>query len=67
MEGVMREAGECDSPVCPVTESEKLEIHLDAAPSQPNMKHLYKTPRSEQTARPLTKIFRLRISAQVWR
>lgn len=28
-EGVMPETGECDSPVCPVMESEELEIYLD--------------------------------------
>lgn len=50
MEGEMLETGECDSPVCPVMESEKLEIYLDGTLSQPKPKYLYKIPRSEQTA-----------------
>lgn len=49
MEEPMLETGECESPVCPVMESEKLEIYLDATLSQPKPKYLYKTPRSEQT------------------
>lgn len=49
MEGVMLETGQCDCPVCPAMESDKLETYLDATLSQPNPKYLHKTPRSEQT------------------